>query len=78
VAPGSTATDEFKNSVDKAKAEFGALDILVNNAGVNGAHQPVVDMSIEAFEKTIRTNLFAPFYLCRLFARHRKTVGARL
>ncbi len=62
---------------DRVQAEFGALDILVNNAGVNGAHQPVVDMSIEAFEKTIRTNLFAPFYLCRLFARHRKEQGGK-
>jgi glucose 1-dehydrogenase len=62
---------------DRVQSEFGALDILVNNAGVNGAHQPVVDMSIEAFEKTIRTNLFAPFYFCRLFARHRQAQGGR-
>jgi glucose 1-dehydrogenase len=62
---------------DRLQTEFGALDILVNNAGVNGAHQPVVEMSIEAFEKTIRTNLFGPFYMCRLFARHRKQQGGR-
>jgi glucose 1-dehydrogenase len=62
---------------DRVQAEFGALDILVNNAGVNGAHKPVVEMSIEAFERTIRTNLFAPFYLCRLFARHRKEQGGQ-
>jgi glucose 1-dehydrogenase len=69
--------NEVESLFDRVQAEFGVLNILVNNAGVNGAHKPVVDMSIEAFEKTIRTNLFAPFYFCRLFARHRKAQGGQ-
>ncbi|MGI4865532.1 MAG: SDR family NAD(P)-dependent oxidoreductase [Janthinobacterium lividum] len=62
---------------EQAVARFGTLDILVNNAGVSGAHKPVVDMLPEEFEKTIRTDLFGPFYLARLFARHRKEHGGK-
>ena len=62
---------------EQAQAEFGALNILVNNAGTNGAHKSVVEMPVEEFEKTIRTNLFGPFYLCRLFARHRQSQGGQ-
>ena len=62
---------------NQAQAEFGTLDILVNDAGTNGAHKPVVEMPVEAFERTIRTNLFGPFYLCRLFARHRQAQGGK-
>ncbi len=62
---------------EQAKAEFETLDILVNNAGTNGAHKSVVEMPVEEFEKTIRTNLLGPFYLCRLFARHRQEQGGQ-
>lgn len=61
----------------QVQAEFETLDILVNNAGTNGAHKSVVEMSVEEFERTIRTNLLAPFYLCRLFARHRQEQGGQ-
>lgn len=62
---------------EQALAKFGTLDILVNNAGVSGAHKPVVDMEPAEFEQTIRTDLFGPFYLARLFARHRKQHGGQ-
>ena len=62
---------------DQALARFGTVDILVNNAGTNGAGKPVAEMPVEEFEQTIRTNLFGPFYMCRLFARHRKERGGK-
>jgi glucose 1-dehydrogenase len=62
---------------EQAQAAFGALHILMNDAGTNGAKKPVVDLSPEEFEQTIRTNLFGPFYLCRLFARHRRLMGGQ-
>ena len=61
----------------RATDTFGTLDILVNSAGTSGAHKPVAEMAPEEFEATIRTNLFGPFYLCRLFARHRREQGGR-
>ena len=61
----------------RAVLEFGVVDILVNNAGVSGAHKPVVEMTPAEFERTIRTDLFGPFYLARLFAQHRKQQGGK-
>ncbi len=72
----SSAT-EAEKLFQQALAEFGTLDILVNNAGTNGAKKSVIEMQPEDFEKTLRTNLFGPFYLSRLFAKHRKEQGGK-
>ena len=63
--------------MNQALDRFGTLDILVNDAGTNGAHKPVVEMTPDEFEQTIRVNLFGPFYLARLFAQHRKQQGGQ-
>lgn len=68
---------EAETLFEQARARFGQVDILVNNAGTNGAKKSVAEMEPEDFEKTIRTNLFGPFYICRLFARHRKEKGGK-
>ncbi|WP_324670739.1 glucose 1-dehydrogenase [Hymenobacter sp. GOD-10R] len=73
VSEAQQAEQLFTQSLER----FGTLDILVNNAGVSGAHKPVVEMEPAEFEKTIRTDLFGPFYLARLFARHRKEQGGK-
>lgn len=62
---------------EQAMSRFGTVDILVNNAGTNGAKKAVADMEPEEFEQTIRTNLFGPFYMCRLFVRYRKEHGGK-
>lgn len=73
VSDAQQAAQLFK----QALLEFGTVDILVNNAGVSGAHKPVVEMQPEEFEQTIRTDLFGPFYLARLFAQHRQQHGGK-
>jgi glucose 1-dehydrogenase len=69
--------NQVETLFEQVQAEFETLDILVNNAGTNGAHKSVVEMPVEEFERTIRTNLLGPFYLCRLFARHRLEQGGQ-
>jgi glucose 1-dehydrogenase len=61
----------------QALREFEHLDILVNNAAAPGAKKTVAEMEPEEFEKTLRTNLFGPFYFARLFIRHRQEQGGR-
>lgn len=52
-----------------------SLNILVNNAGI-GIFQSVADMSEEAWQSTIETNLSAAFYFSRLAVeRFRKSGG---
>jgi glucose 1-dehydrogenase len=56
---------------------FGAIDVLVNNAAVNGSGVHVADMDTEAFDRTIRTNLYGTFFCSRTFIRHRKQQGGK-
>lgn len=60
---------------DEALEALGALHILVNNAAVPGAKTFVADMSAEAFDRTIRTNVYGTFFCCRRFIRHRRQDG---
>ena len=49
--------------------EHGRLDILVNAAGVTTGWNEVLEYPDEAWEKTLKINLEAPFRLCRGMAR---------
>ncbi len=62
---------------EQALKEFGTIDILVNNAGVSGGSTKVADMDTESFDKTIRTNLYGPFFGCRAFVKHRLQNGGK-
>ncbi|MDQ3206734.1 MAG: 3-oxoacyl-ACP reductase FabG [Pseudomonadota bacterium] len=50
-------------------AQLGTPTILVNNAGIDAAGVPVKDMSLEHWDKIIRTNLYGPFFCCQQFIR---------
>ncbi len=62
---------------EKAIREFGSIDILVNDAGTNGAKKPVIDMSLEEFDRTIKSDLYGAFLTCRSFAQHRRSKGGK-
>lgn len=44
---------------------FGQLDILVNNAGGAGDLQPLVELSDETFDETMKWNVYATFWATR-------------
>jgi glucose 1-dehydrogenase len=69
--------EEVDALFDRALAAFRTIDILVNNAGTNGAKKDVVDMTTEEFERTLRSDLYGPFFACRRFARHRIEQGGK-
>lgn len=61
--PGDvTRSEDVEQFVDATVERFGRLDILVNNAG--GAHEllPVVDLSYEGFDHTMKWNLYSTFW----------------
>jgi len=59
-----TDADAAKALVDRIVDELGGVDILVNNAGVL-ADSVVSFMTDEQWDRVLRTNLNAPFYLTR-------------
>ena len=61
----------FRTAID----EFGQIDILMNNASVDAAGVYVADLDIEAFQRTMRSNLVGQVLCCKHFVRHRKDNG---
>lgn len=62
---------------DEAIKAFGTVDILVNDAGIDASGTHVADLSDEAWENALRTNLFGYFYCCRRFINIRKKEGGK-
>jgi NAD(P)-dependent dehydrogenase (short-subunit alcohol dehydrogenase family) len=51
--------------VERAVSEFGGLDILVNNAAFQNESGGILDITTEQFDRTLKTNLYAMFWLCK-------------
>ena len=69
--PGDLRDEAFcKALVADAVAGLGGLDILVSNAGRQQAHDSILDISSEDFDATIKTNIYAPFFIMRAAIPH--------
>jgi NAD(P)-dependent dehydrogenase (short-subunit alcohol dehydrogenase family) len=51
--------------VARAIDGLGGLDILVSNAGRQQAHESILDISTEQFDWTMKTNIYAPFWIIK-------------
>ena len=58
-----TKVDSINNLVDEVVNKFGRIDILVNNSGISPIWKRAEDMSKEAWDQIIETNLTGTF-LC--------------
>jgi NAD(P)-dependent dehydrogenase (short-subunit alcohol dehydrogenase family) len=69
--PGDLRDEAFcVKLVQKAVDELGGLDIVVNNAGRQQAHQSILDISTEDFDSTMKTNIYAPFWIIKAALPH--------
>jgi NAD(P)-dependent dehydrogenase (short-subunit alcohol dehydrogenase family) len=72
--PGDLRDEDFcKALVAKAVEGLGGLDILVNNAGRQQFCEKLEDLTTEAFDATIKTNVYAPFWITRTALPHLKS-----
>jgi NAD(P)-dependent dehydrogenase (short-subunit alcohol dehydrogenase family) len=70
--PGDIRDEEHcKAIIDRAVSELGGIDILVNNAAYQMA-QPggIEDITTEQFDRVLKTNLYAMFWLSRAAVPH--------
>ena len=49
---------------------LGGLDILVCNAARQQAHESILDISSEDFDATMKTNVYAPFWIIKAAVPH--------
>ena len=64
--PGDLRSESFcQELVARAIEALGGLDILVSNAGRQQAHDSIQDISTEQFDATMKTNIYAPFWIIK-------------
>ena len=71
--PGDLRNEDFcKKLVEDAIKDLGGLDILVNNAGRQQTKPSILDISSEDFDATMKTNVYAPFWITKAALPHLK------
>jgi NAD(P)-dependent dehydrogenase (short-subunit alcohol dehydrogenase family) len=69
--PGDLRDASFcRRLVEEAVRQLGGLDILVSNAGRQQSRASIEDVSDEDFDATMKTNIYAPFYIIKSALRH--------
>ncbi|RZS87210.1 NAD(P)-dependent dehydrogenase (short-subunit alcohol dehydrogenase family) [Motilibacter rhizosphaerae] len=62
--------DYCRALVAKAVSELGGLDVLVNVAGKQQFHEDITEISDEQFDDTLKTNVYALFWLVKAAVPH--------
>ncbi|TCN46287.1 hypothetical protein EV641_12163 [Rhodococcus sp. SMB37] len=66
-APGDIRSEEFcRDLIRNTVSELGGIDILVNNAAYQHMEPGgITDMTTDRFDRVMKTNLYALFWLCK-------------
>jgi NAD(P)-dependent dehydrogenase (short-subunit alcohol dehydrogenase family) len=71
--PGDIRDEEFcRELVRRAILGLGGLDVLVSNAARQQAHQSILELSTDDFDATMKTNIYAPFWIIKAALPHLK------
>jgi NAD(P)-dependent dehydrogenase (short-subunit alcohol dehydrogenase family) len=69
--PGDIMDESFcKRLVAEAVSGLGGLDIVVSNAGRQQTRPSILDITTEDFDKTMKTNIYAPFWIIKAAVPH--------
>ena len=71
--PGDLRDEKFcQELVRRAVEGLGGLDIVVNNAGRQQSRASILDVSSEDFDATMKSNIYAPFWIIKAALPHLK------
>ncbi|MGA1834330.1 SDR family oxidoreductase [Rhizobium wenxiniae] len=71
--PGDLRDESFcEKLIEDTVAALGGIDTLVNNAGRQQQAQSIADITTEAFDATMKTNIYAMFWLTKAALKHMK------
>src|SRR4030081_721149 len=71
--PGDFWEEAFcRQLVDRAVKELGGLHIVVSNAGRQQTRASILDITTEDFDATMKTNIYAPFWIIKAALPHLK------
>jgi NAD(P)-dependent dehydrogenase (short-subunit alcohol dehydrogenase family) len=69
--PGDLRDEKFcQELVDRAVRGLGGLDIVVSNAGRQQTRASILDLTTEDFDATMKTNIYAPFWIIKAALPH--------
>jgi NAD(P)-dependent dehydrogenase (short-subunit alcohol dehydrogenase family) len=69
--PGDLREEAFcKRLVEEAVRQLGGLDVVVCNAGRQQARQSILELTTEDFDATMKTNIYAPFWIIKAALPH--------
>lgn len=75
--PGDLRDEAFcRRLVSEALQKLGGLDVVVCNAGRQQSKPSIEDLSTEDFDATMKTNLYAPFWIIKAALPHLKPGAA--
>lgn len=75
--PGDLRQEAFcQRLVEEAVQKLGGLDIVVCNAGRQQSKASIADLSSEDFDATMKTNIYAPFWIIKAAVPHLKPGSA--
>ena len=71
--PGDLRDEKFCRQLVATTVEgLGGLDIVVCNAGRQQSHASILDITTESFDATMKTNIYAPFWIIQAALPHLK------
>jgi len=75
--PGDIRDETFcKKLVEDAIKSLGSLDIVVCNAARQQSRESILDVTSEDFDATMKTNIYAPFWIIKAALPHLKPGSA--
>lgn len=71
--PGDICDESHcRNIVEQVSKQFGKIDIIVNNAAFQRTYGSIDEIPVDVWDKTFRTNIYAPFFICKAAVPHLK------